>query len=170
MEQSKVHSPLTIVACAAFLILCGCVNPFAPSIRNGASSTPWTDASTVGGMLENFKLSYELGDSLQYADLLDEQFQFQYYDPELQRTEGWLRETDLRTTTRLFRGFHNISLIWGELPTEIEQISASDSSVDLRVQYQLILDELSPLIGFARFTLNKPAGQKFRIVIWRDDF
>jgi hypothetical protein len=152
------------------LLILGCANPFAPAIRSGPSSSPWTDASTVGGMLENFKLSYELGDSLQYADLLDEQFQFQYYDPELQRTEGWLRETDLRSTSRLFRSFHNISLIWGELPAATVAISTPDSSVDVRVQYQLILDELSPLIGFANFTLYKPAGQRFRIVVWRDDF
>ena len=121
-------------------------------------------------MLNNFKLAYELADSLQYADLLDESFQFQYFDPDLQRTDGWYRETDLRATARLFRSFHNISLIWGALPDSVNNFSASDTLIEVRAQYQLILDELSPLIGFARFDLNKPAGQKFRIVVWRDDF
>ena len=59
----------------------------------------------MGGLLQNFATAYQLGDSLQYADLLDEQFQFQYYDPKLQRTDGWYRDTDLRATARMFRSF-----------------------------------------------------------------
>src|SRR5512137_2603943 len=115
------------------LLFCGCTNPFAPALRSGSTSSLWTDASTVGGMIENFKLSYELGDSLQYADLLDEQFQFQYYNTELQRTDGWYRDTDLRATARMFRSFHDVSLIWGGLTAADEAISTPDSLVEIRV-------------------------------------
>ena len=51
-----------------------------------------------------------------------------------------------------------------------EAIAATDSVVEIRVQYQLILDEFSPLIGFARFTLYKRAGDRFRILLWQDEF
>jgi hypothetical protein len=116
-----------------------------------------------------FATAYELRDSLAYSELLAEDFQFQYYDAQLQRLEGWYRETDLRATSRMFRSFNNISLIWGTLPVGEDTVSVFDTPVDIRVQYQLVLDELSPVIGFARFTLYKPEGDRFRIILWQDD-
>jgi hypothetical protein len=166
VERFQVVAALIL---ALALLLAGCVNPFAPSL-GGSTGSLWTDASSVGGLLQNFTTAYQLADSLQYADLLDEQFQFQYYDPNLQRTDGWYRDTDLRATARMFRSFHQVSLIWGGLTPADSAISTPDSMVEIRVRYQLVLDELSPLLGFARFTLFKPSGGKFRIVLWRDDF
>jgi hypothetical protein len=153
----------------AAMLVSSCVNPFAPALR-GTTESLWTDASTVGGMLQNFQTAYQLEDSLQYADLLDEHFQFQYYDALLQRTDGWYRDTDLRATARLFRTFRNVSLIWGGLTPETQAIATPDSLVEIRLQYQLMFDELSPLIGFARFTLLKPQGERFRILLWQDEF
>jgi hypothetical protein len=159
-----------LIGAGLLLILAGsCDNPFAPALRGSAGSL-WTEAATVGEMLQNFETAYRLGDSLQYAELLDEQFQFQYYDPDLQRTEGWYRETDLRATARMFRSFQNISLIWSGISTEQEALSAPDSLIEIRVQYQLMLDDFSPLLGFARFTLFKRSGDRFRILLWQDDF
>jgi hypothetical protein len=168
MERSEIARQV-ILSLLLAVSLAGCDNPFAPTLR-GAAGSPFTDASTVGGLLQNFVTAYELRDSLRYAELLDADFQFQYYDPTLQRTDGWFRETDLRATARVFRSFQNITLIWGGLSADEEAISTPDVLVEVRVQYQLVLDELSPVIGFARFTLFKPAGDRFRIVLWQDDF
>ena len=154
---------------ALALILAGCVNPFAPELR-GPTGKLWSDASDIGGLLENFKTAYELGDSLQYADCLDERFQFKYFDVDLNRTESWLRETDLRATVRLFRSFRQINLIWGQAPSGVEAIATPDSLVEFRIPFQLFLDELSPVIGFAHFIVEKPAGERFRIILWQDDF
>ncbi len=154
----------------SFTLICtGCLNPFAPELR-GPTGSLWSDASTIGGLLENFKTAYELGDSLQYAECLDERFQFQYFDEELNRTESWYRETDLRATARLFRSFRHINLIWGQAPLGIEEIATPDSLVEFRIPFQLFLDEISPLIGWAHFVVNKPVGERFRIVLWQDDF
>jgi len=167
VERSQVIGAIAGLSALTVLAV-NCTNPFAPALR-GSGGSLWTDASTVGGLLQNFQTAYQLGDSLQYADLLSEDFQFQYYDADLQRTDGWYRDTDLRSTARLFRSFHNISLIWGGLSPAIEGISAADSLFEIRVQYQLILDDFSPVLGFARFTLFKPEGDRFRIVLWYDD-
>lgn len=167
MERSQIAGALIII----FLVVMmhsGCANPFAPALR-GSTGSLWTEAATVGELLQNFETAYRLGDSLQYAELLDEQFQFQYYDAAMQRTDGWYRETDLQATARMFRSFQNISLIWGRLSPEIESIDTPDSAFEIRVQYQLLLDDFSPLIGFARFTLYKQSGDRFRILLWRDD-
>jgi hypothetical protein len=147
----------------------GCANPFAPALRGEAESV-WTDASTVGEMLQNFATAYELRDSLRYSELLDESFQFSYYDAELGRDDGWFRETDLLSTSRLFRAYQNISLIWSGLDSTIEATSVSDTPVDFGVHYQLVLEDLTPLLGFARFTVIKPEGERFRILLWQDEF
>ncbi len=151
------------------LLAVGCVNPFAPELR-GPTGSLWSDASTIGGLLDNFKTAYELGDSLQYAHCLAENFQFQYFDYDLNRTESWYRETDLRATARMFRSFRHINLIWGETPPGIEDIATPDSLVEFHIRFQLLLDELTPLIGFAHFIVNKPTDDRFRVVLWQDDF
>lgn len=166
MERSQVVRAL-ISAAAMALVAAGCANPFAPALR-GTTGSLWTDASTVGKLLQNFTTAYELRDSLAYSDLLADDFQFQYYDAQLQRADGWYRETDLQTTARIFRSFDNIALIWGGLTAGLDTISAENAPVEVRVQYQLVLDELSPVIGFARFTLFKAAGDRFRILLWQD--
>jgi len=168
VERFQVAGAL-IGAGLLLALAASCVNPFAPALR-GSTASLWTDAVSVGDMLQNFATAYRLADSVQYAELLDEQFQFQYYDPNLQRTEGWYRETDLRATARMFRSFENISLIWGGLSPDQEAISTPDSLIEIRVQYQLILDDFPSLIGFARFTLFKRSGDRFRILLWQDDF
>ena len=166
MERLQIAGALIL---ALALLTAGCVNPFAPSLSGSAGSL-WTDASTVGGLFQNFSTAYQLADSLQYADLLDEQFQFQYYDQNMLRTDGWYRDTDLLATSRMFRSFHDIALIWSFRNPSDAAIATPDSMVDVLMSYRLNLDDLSVLEGFARFTLLKPAGGKFRIVLWRDDF
>ena len=169
MERIQVAGLAGSLIAALLVALAGCGNPFAPALR-GSTTSLWTDASTVGGLLENFVTAYQLGDSLQYAALLDDQFQFRYYDVDLQRSEGWYRETELRTTARMFRTFENLSLIWGGLDSTALANAAADTPVEIRVHYTLVLDDISPLLGFARFTLYKPAGGRFRIVLWEDEY
>lgn len=167
MEQLKSFGAIVVVC--AIALQCSCTNPFAPTLR-GDAGTIWSDAETVGGLLENFVTSYELKDSLRYAELLDESFQFSYYDLDLQRQDGWLRETDLRTTARLFRAYDRITLIWAGIPSETLALSTPDSLIEFRAQYQLVLDNVSPLLGFARFTVYKPTDDRYRILFWQDDF
>ncbi|MCB1059733.1 MAG: hypothetical protein KDB65_05860 [Calditrichaeota bacterium] len=166
MERAKGAAAVAIAFAA---LLLSCTNPFAPKLR-GDAGTIWSDAQTVGGLLENFVAAYELKDSLRYSELLDESFQFSFYDVDLQRQDGWLRETDLRATTRLFRAYDNITLIWAGLNQETLALETPDSLIEFRAQYQLVLDNLSPLLGFARFTVYKPADDRFRILFWQDDF
>ncbi len=167
MERLKSARAITVVC--AICLLISCTNPFAPALR-GDAGTIWSDAHTVGGLLENFVTSYELKDSLHYADLLDESFQFAYFDLDLQRQDGWLRETDLQTTARLFRAYDRISLTLGGISDDKLELSTPDSLIEFRAQYQLFLDNLSPLLGFARFTVYKPLDDRFRILSWQEDF
>jgi len=166
MERSQ---GVVVTALIAWLLVGGCANPFAPALR-GDAGTIWSEATTVGGLLDNFVTAYELKDSLRYAELLDESFQFSYFDVDLGRQDGWFRETDLRSTARLFRAYDRISLIWAGIPDATLALSTPDSLIEFRAQYQLVLDNLSPLLGFARFTVIKPVDDRFRVLFWQDEF
>ncbi len=169
MERSQGTRATALTVLFAAVVATSCTNPFAPALR-GDAGTIWSDAQTVGGLLENFVTAYELEDSLRYSELLDESFQFRYFDLDLQRHDGWFRETDLRATARLFRAYDRISLIWAGIPSETLELATSDSLIEFRAQYQLVLDNLSPLIGFARFTVMKPADDRFRVLFWQEEF
>ncbi|MBU1921445.1 hypothetical protein KKG66_11410 [bacterium] len=169
LERSQITRSIAAAIVCLALLAVGCANPFAPALRGEAESV-WTDASTIGEMLQNFATAYELRDSLRYAELLDESFQFSYYNTELGRNDGWFRETDLLSTSRLFRSFQDISLIWSGLDSSIEATSTPDIPIDVVVHYQLILEDLAPLLGFARFKVIKPEGERFRILLWQDEF
>jgi hypothetical protein len=49
-------------------------------------------------------------------------------------------------------------------------LATPDSLIEFRARYQLYLDDTSPVIGFARFTVEKPSEDRFRILLWQEEF
>lgn len=160
----------------------GCLNPFAPKLEN----TPElqflvTDQKSPENVLQNFKLAYFFRDSVLYSDVIDSNFIFYYFDPNLDnsgRYVNWGRDTDLKTTGRLFRAFDMINLVWessiyedtlavdkNQEPTKIEIIK--------RFSLKLVSssEELDyDFWGKAIFTFTKnPYDQKWRILRWQDE-
>jgi hypothetical protein len=171
MKTIGLLQSVVVIGFAALLalLILGCHNPFAPELGNPGSSL-WTEQLTVGGLLQNFRNAYNYADSLHYADCLADDFTFFYYDTDENRFDQWYRETDLSTTGRLFRHFQSIRLIWGTFPDDIENFAFEDSLLDFQVPFNLTLDDLPPLYGFAHFSVYRPQGGRFQIVVWRDDF
>ena len=167
---------------AAGLATWSCLNPFAPALDDGSLTADLITAQlTPEEVLTNFKYAYNFRDSLLYADVLDNEFVFQYFDPD-QGASGifvsWTRETDLRTTGRLLRTFDSINLEWlntfnPRLDTlrgdngEIKSVLAS-----LSKSFQLSLNSNSfsfSVSGFATFTMRQSkSDSKWRIVQWVD--
>ena len=98
-----------------FILMSGCWNPFAPtegSLEGGVALT-LTEQRSPEDVLQNFRYAYIYRDSLVYSELFDTSFTFIYYDPDIGGTGGynyWGRDTELRTTGRLFRAFDNFTL------------------------------------------------------------
>jgi hypothetical protein len=147
----------------------GCLNPFAPE-EAGLSQGLWDDQVTIGGMLKNFRTAYQLGDSLRYADLIAEEFAFQYFDPELSRYEQWYRETELRATGGLMRNVDRLDLRWGVLPARLDTFAQVDTTVEFTINFSLTAGELASISGFARFRVRAGDDARFRIVFWGDDY
>ncbi|TKJ41818.1 hypothetical protein CEE37_04415 [candidate division LCP-89 bacterium B3_LCP] len=160
------------VLCAISFSFSSCLNPFAPVLGNPSSSV-WTEAQTVGELLDNFKNSYNFQDSLRYADCLDESFVFVYYDVIEEREDQWGRDTDLKTTGGLFSNFEEIHLIWYALPENISDFAEENTSLEFDASFSLSLygyegGSTYDLYGFANFTVEKEAGDRFRIITWKD--
>ncbi|MBN2104345.1 hypothetical protein JW835_09935 [bacterium] len=169
MKARIFHTGIFIVG----LVYLACWNPFAPELTRSLESAGLivTEQKSPEEVLQNFKVSYIFKDSLLYSGLLDTAFVFEYYDPEM-GTSGqnitWTRDTELRTTGRLFRYFQMIDLIWH---STIYELSGEDTS---RISKQFDLTLVSAetdyhVTGRAEFTLRKCWDDRWRIKRWKDE-
>ena len=101
---------IRLVVLATSLIFTACWNPFAPTegALEGEKILTLTQQRSPEEVLQNFRYAYIYRDSLVYSALFDTGFVFLYYDPEVGGSGDynyWDRDTELRTTARLFRAF-----------------------------------------------------------------
>ena len=163
----------TFAAALLAVAVKGCINPFAPRLREGEEGELLvTEQKTPEQVLQNFDYAYTFKDSLLYADLLDSSFVFVYFDPNATpsgRFESWGREVDLRTTGRLFRAFDIIDLTWGSTVYYLDE----GDYVELSKSFRLNLVSESGdfhVSGHAVFTFRLcPWDGKWRIVRWKDE-
>lgn len=171
MRYSQILSLLIcFLYCAAFS---GCLNPFAPVLGDPSQSL-WTDQQTVGGLLDNFKYSYILRDSLRYSACLDNNFTFTYFDVTNGWEDSWGRDTDLKATGGLFRNFSEIQLTWYAVPDSIQSFAYEETELEFDASFSLSLYGMNggasyDLYGFAQFTVYKESGDRFRIRSWKDE-
>jgi hypothetical protein len=151
------------------ILVSACTNPFAPA-ESGLSEELWEEQRTVGGLLRNFRTSYTFRDSLRYADLIAEDFVFQFFNPEMGRDEQWYRDTELRATGGLMRNVSRLDLRWGTIPAEIDTFSSPDSTAEFTLAFTLSAGEITAISGFARFRARAGEDGRFRLTRWVDDF
>ncbi len=155
------------------VLLFGCVNPFAPRLDKGEeSSQVVTEQRTPDEVLQNFKIAYTFKDSLLYSDVLDSSFVFEFYDPDLEPSGGfvtWGRDVDLQTTGRLFRTFQTIDLVW--VSTVYEFREGDTEKIFRRFNLNLVGDQfVFTVTGTAIFSLRQSQHDgKWRIVHWKDE-
>jgi len=162
------------------LLVSGCRNPFAP--RLGDPQGVWSDQTTVGGLLENFRMAYIRQDSLRYADCLScDAYTFNYFDTEMAEYASMPREQDLAATGRLFRHYDSVDLRWVGISGTVAELETPDSLISFTVFFVLTLDA-TWIDGHARFSVIRrtdegegcgsgPAGDEpvFRVVQWDDN-
>jgi len=177
--RAKIHAISRSLALLSLFCL-SCDNPFAPEL--GDPTSLWTDQTTVGGLLENFRSAYIHRDSLRYAECLAcPDYEFHYYNTELGEYETMPRETDLAATGRLLRHYREVDLRWVGLGNELAALSTPDSLISFTLLFELRLDA-DVLTGHATFTVVRAApvvefcqspifadAAVFRIIQWDDD-
>ncbi len=170
-DSGKYNPTFLTWRLGALVVSCflGCLNPFAPIVGDTGEQT-WSDQSTVGGLLNNFELSYDYRDSLRYADCLSESFVFYYYDVDEGRFDSWFRNDDLKATGSIFHHFKRIDLEWNLIPDDVVIFDYPDSTLQFIVRFNLTIGDEAPLMGYARFSARREQDNRFRFLIWRDDF
>jgi len=166
---AMMRRALLLAVLIATLPLPGCLNPFAPQLGDVAGEL-WDPQTSIGGLLRNFRTSYNLRDSLRYADLIADEFVFQYFNVDQQRFDEWYRDTELRATGGLMRSTDHLDLRWGPWVTELDTFSQPDTTVEFTITFSLSVGQQISLSGFARFRARTGSDGRFRLVLWRDDY
>lgn len=177
-RTSHSHTRLMVLLATWALLLSTCWNPFAPieGELGGIERLTLTEQRSPEDVLQNFRYAYIYRDSLVYSDLLDTGFVFLYYDPEAGGTGAynyWGRDTELRTTGRMFRSFDNFTLVWnatifqdpGVISDSIFEASIT-KTFDLAVMKQ---GSTTNLTGNAVFSFVKDSSGVWRISRWQDE-
>ncbi|NIR50616.1 hypothetical protein GWO43_18910 [candidate division KSB1 bacterium] len=165
--------PFSATVGSLIILVSGCFNPFAPELDEGQDLTNViTEQQSPKEVLENFQLAYTFKDSLIYSDVLDESFVFEYFDPNLGPSGSfvtWGRDTDLKTTGRLFRTFDVIDLKF--LNTIFSEREGGREKRFIRFNLSLFGSEFNFIItGTAIFTFEQSdQDNKWRIVRWKDE-
>ncbi len=157
--------------CLSLLFLSACWNPFAPTEGplEGAISLTLTDQRSPDEVLQNFRYAYVYRDSLVYSNLLDTSVIFVYYDPDVGGTGGyafWGRDTELRTTGRLFRTFDNFTLVWN---ATIAEDTSQNGTISLTKTFDLSIAGDIFLSGNAVFDFVSDSSGTWRIHRWEDE-
>ena len=172
-HMKKFGSFWLIFLPVAGVLFITCLNPFAPKLTRDleAEDLVITQQLTPGEALQNFKVAYTFRDSLLYSNVVDSSFIFVYFDPN-EGSSGqfvsWGKETDLRTTGRLFRHFQVIDLVWSATLYSWQVDNKGEISKDFNLT--LVSDDMDfNLSGRAIFSFEKSYDDKWRITRWKDE-
>ncbi|MCF7807008.1 MAG: hypothetical protein K9M49_05875 [Candidatus Marinimicrobia bacterium] len=154
------------------LFITGCWNPFAPTqgeLETGTLLT-LTEQRSPDEVLQNFRYAYIYRDSIVYSELFDTSFVFIYYDPDVGGSGGynyWGRDTELRTTGRLFRAFDHFTLVWN---ATISQDTSQNGIISQTKTFDLSIGGDIFLSGNAIFEFKKDSTASiWRIIRWQDE-
>ncbi|MCF7832124.1 MAG: hypothetical protein K9N05_00935 [Candidatus Marinimicrobia bacterium] len=189
MKKKTMKIFLYISTIMMVMLIFSCKNMFAPTLGDldGGNSIYRIDQASPADVLHNFKYAYIYRDSLIYANLIDSEFVFVYYQPSDESGTGhydsWMRSVELRSTGRFLSAFNYIDLIWqttldsafyemdgDEVITERDTLFANANIADISKSYQLTLGDYTTLIGDAAFRFRKGYDGKWRILRWEDKY
>lgn len=155
-----------------FLVVLTSCNPFAPSFDpDGLSEQSLLgDRTSIDGMFEYFKNSYEIRDTSLYGQLFSSDFTFIYYDFDQAAELSWDKGQEMASAYNLFRNVRQITLDWNFY---VEQTFYGDSAVVIRnFNLTIVENENTTYSGAGRAKLKMrraSEGEPWRIYYWFDD-
>lgn len=154
------------------IVLTSCHNPFAPPLgtESDAGNTSSRNQVTIEGFYEAFKTAYRVQDTTLYGQLLDDDFQFSFYDFDRGIDVSWGRSEDMKTTAGLFRNSEQLELEWSYFRDyRVDSVQAILSrAFTLRVVFSSV--DVVQGDGIARFQLGRPTSTSpWKLVRWTDE-
>ena len=173
----------SILVLIILILVFSCQNPFAPPVIGPGSFRPIAQQTDPDSVLFNFKYAYENRDSIVYANCLDEDFVFIYYDQdeigqidtiEIYR-DGPGYELDV--TGQMFKYLDEIRLDNWIIQDKPDSIVGIDTLKIRDVFFHLSLRDMDgdygyqhlEATGIARFVFRlDPEDTLWRIFLWDD--
>jgi hypothetical protein len=160
---------LPLLAALLFGVSC---NPFAPALDEDGliDEDLLGDRTTIDGLFEYFKNTYEIRDTSLYGRMFSKDFTFTYYDFDLGAEISWDRGQEMISSHKLFRGVQQITLDWN-FYVEREE---SDTLASVVRSFNLTIVEQEDKVyngtGRAKLRMRRAtATDPWLIYYWFDD-
>lgn len=147
-------------------------NPFAPAFDEDGlvDQNVLGDRSTIDGLFDYFKNSYEIRDTSLYGKLFSSDFTFTYYDFDQAAEVTWDKGQEMALSYNLFRRVNQITLDWNFYVErqESDTLAAVSRSFNLTI----VENESSTFTGTGRAKLKMRRGsvdEEWEIYDWFDD-
>ncbi len=169
IERKKTAWCLVII----LPFLTGCINPFAPDVREGDPMTDLLgDPSTIEGFYTRFQKAYELRDTSLYGPLVHRDFTFTFRDDDYNVDITWGRSEEMNSTYNMFSHSYDISLRWNNITQKIIREDQTDGQVIRRFNLTVVVSpaEIYRTDGSASFRLTRSDSTSvWRLISWRDE-
>lgn len=167
-----MYNKLGAILLAAFFLIIGGCNPFAPAFdEDGLSDQNLLgDRTTIDGFFDYFKNAYEIRDTSLYGRILAPEFTFTYFDFDQAAEVSWDRGQELVISYNLFRNVQRITLDWNFYVEKIE--TDTEAVVNRSFNLTIVENENTAYTGTgrARLTLRRPGpSEPWLVVHWFDD-
>lgn len=160
------------LVCAGMLLFGAACNPFAPAFDPDGleEQSLLGDRTTIDGLFDYFKNSYEIRDTSLYGQLFSSDFTFVFYDFDQAAELQWDKGQEMASAYNLFRQVRQITLDWNFY---VEQNIYQDSAVVVRnFNLTIVENESSSFVGTGRAKLKMRRageGEPWKIYYWFDD-
>ncbi len=153
------------------LSLLGCFNPFAPKlVEDNSTQSILSSQSTVEGVFQNFRYSYNFRDTVVYSKLLSEDFVFVYKNYDIGVDKSWGKFEDVKTTYGLFQAANYIDLIWNDSYLMIGDSVEKNVQRGFSLTIVFSTNDIVRLQGKGNFKLRfNPIDSIWQITYWRDE-
>lgn len=152
------------------LIFISCTNPFSPKLHEASSENLLSDQTTVNGVFQNWRYSYQFKDTTVYGDLLHNDFVFVYKNYDIGVDVNWNREEDMIATHNMFNGTQNLDLIWNEAVIAVGDTSIKDISRGFSLTVMISPTDVLRVQGRANIRLKRNSTlDPWKIFSWRDE-
>jgi hypothetical protein len=164
----------SFAAMALALLLCACVNPFAPKLDTSPnqSGSVLGDQHTIEGIFQNFKQAYSFQDTTLYGGLLAPNFIFTYRDYDKGVDVFWGRDDEMRTTYGLFQNVQRLDLVWNNIIDSTFDATGLKGTVVRNFNLTVTFDanDIVRIDGYASFSLARSTPNDiWMITLWRDE-
>jgi hypothetical protein len=149
------------------------LNPFAPRLsQEGLNNEGNFDTRNLNGIFNALEFAYAVKDTGIYGQLLGENFSFIYRDYESGVDVIWARDTEMFTTSGLFRNTEILDLRWNSIVFQTtDSLNLSAQVVrSFRLRLAFSASDVIEVTGNANLSFTRrDSSESWKVLRWRDE-